>query len=99
YAAQASIDIMTFDSLDELIGSKPPKLSKMGYFFPDALTDDSRSVLRLSTKFGVLLTRILQLLFKAIEPKFGVNGPRFHVGGGCYDPHACADVVRRAIGL
>lgn len=85
---------MTFDNAEELY--------KVKKFFPHArlllriLTDDSKSLCRLSLKFGAPLEGTRHLLELAKELGLNVIGVSFHVGSGSYDPTAFATAVRDA---
>ena len=81
FARQNGIKKMTFDSNDELI--------KMIELFPDAeyilriKTDDSDSVIKLSTKFGCTLNKALELIKICNNSKVNLIGLHFHVGSNC----------------
>ena len=85
---------MTFDNSDELY--------KVKRFFPDAelllriLTDDSKSLCRLSDKFGASLDTTLGLLTLAKDLELNVTGVSFHVGSGASDPQSFDKAVRDA---
>lgn len=94
FAESNGIKLMTFDNADELL--------KIKRHFPNAdlvlriITDDSRSVCKLSTKFGAPLDITKSLLQKAKELDLNVVGVSFHVGSGCYDANAFRDAVYSA---
>lgn len=94
YAAEQDVRNMTFDNAEELY--------KVKKFFPHArlflriLTDDSKSLCRLSLKFGAPLDSTRHLLELAKELRLNVVGVSFHVGSGSYDPTAFATAVRDA---
>ena len=83
--------MMTFDNAEEL--------HKVKKHFPGAqlvlrvLTDDSRSICKLGTKFGASLSVTNNLLTVAKELELNVIGVSFHVGSGCYDEMAFRDAV------
>jgi ornithine decarboxylase len=93
-AAQAGVDMMTFDNEDEL--------HKIARTHPDAklvlriATDDTKSLCRLSVKFGALIMAVPGLLAKAKDLHLNVIGVSFHVGSGCFDPSIYNDAVMRA---
>ncbi|KAI5849982.1 pyridoxal-dependent decarboxylase [Tricharina praecox] len=94
YAAEENIRMMTFDN--------PEELYKVKKFFPDAMlflrisTDDSKSLCRLSLKYGAPLDSTADLLRLAKELGLNVVGVSFHVGSGSYDPTAFATAVKDA---
>lgn len=67
--------MMTFDNTDELL--------KIKQYCPDAqlvlriLTDDSKSLCKLGTKFGAVLDRVPNLLQTARELELDVIGIRY----------------------
>ncbi|RPB12914.1 hypothetical protein P167DRAFT_487228 [Morchella conica CCBAS932] len=94
YAAEHDVRKMTFDNAEELY--------KIKKFFPHArlflriLTDDSKSLCRLSLKFGAPLDSTRHLLELAKELRLNVIGVSFHVGSGSYDPTAFETAVQDA---
>ena len=94
FAAEAGVKQMTFDNSDELY--------KVKRFFPDAelflriLTDDSKSLCRLSDKFGASLDTTTSLLALAKDLELNVTGVSFHVGSGASDPQSFDKAVRDA---
>ena len=94
FAAERGVKQMTFDNSDELY--------KIKTFFPDAelflriLTDDSKSLCRLSDKFGASLDTTLDLLTLAKDLELNVTGVSFHVGSGASDPQSFDKAVRDA---
>jgi ornithine decarboxylase len=94
YAAEENIRMMTFDN--------PEELYKVKKFFPGAClllrisTDDSKSLCRLSLKYGAPLDTTKELLQLAKELRLDVVGVSFHVGSGSYDPNAFATAVKDA---
>lgn len=94
YSAKHGVKQMTFDNADELY--------KIKHFFPDAelflriLTDDSKSLCRLSTKFGASVTIAPSLLDLASELGLNIVGVSFHIGSGAGDPEAFTKAVQDA---
>ena len=94
FAAERGVKQMTFDNSDELY--------KVKRFFPDAelflriLTDDSKSLCRLSDKFGASLDTTFSLLTLARDLELNVTGVSFHVGSGASDPQSFDKAVRDA---
>eukprot|EP01133_Synstelium_polycarpum_P014603 gene14603-17267_t len=83
FARAHNVKMMTFDNVSEL--------EKIEKFFPEAelvmriATDDSKSLMRFSTKFGVHIDDCFDLLEMAKEMNLKVVGVSFHVGSGCFD--------------
>lgn len=81
YARAHGVDVMTFDSDDELL--------KISLCHPRTklvlriAVDDSKSLVRLSSKFGARLASVRKLLERAGELDLEVIGVSFHVGSGC----------------
>lgn len=94
YASSIGVRMMTFDNKDELY--------KIRRIVPDAqlvlriLTDDSKSLCKLGTKFGASLECTGELLATARELGLNVIGVSFHVGSGCFEAQAFGDAVMRA---
>lgn len=59
-------------------------------------TDDSKSVCRLSIKFGAQLKACRGLLERAKELGLDVIGVSFHVGSGCTDPQTYMQAIADA---
>jgi len=93
-AAQLGVDMMTFDNVDELY--KIARIHPNAQLVLRILTDDSKSVCRLGLKFGATLASVPLLLNTAKSLGLNVIGISFHVGSGCYDPHAFIDAIERA---
>jgi ornithine decarboxylase len=95
YAKEHNVDLMTFDSVEEL--------KKIKSIFPEArvvlriLADDSSSVCRLGLKFGAAFGSHTTTLLKAVK-QLGLNlvGISFHAGSGCTDPNAFDDAIHKA---
>eukprot|EP00730_Choanoeca_flexa_P012708 TRINITY_DN4547_c0_g1_i1.p1 TRINITY_DN4547_c0_g1~~TRINITY_DN4547_c0_g1_i1.p1 ORF type:complete len:516 (+),score=150.33 TRINITY_DN4547_c0_g1_i1:84-1631(+) len=95
YAKEAKVDLMTFDSIEEM--------KKIAQIFPAArlvlriLADDSKSSCRLGLKFGAAVgshtTRILKVAKKLSMAVVGVS---FHVGSGCTDADTYVDAIGKA---
>jgi ornithine decarboxylase len=81
FAKQNGVKKITFDSNDELM--------KMIEIFPDAeyilriKTDDSDSIVKLSTKFGCTLNKALELIKICNYLNVNLIGINFHVGSNC----------------
>lgn len=94
YASQVDVQMMTFDNAEELI--------KIQKFYPNAklilriLTDDSKSLCRLSLKYGAPLETTRSLLELASRLGLNIVGVSFHVGSGSYDPTAFVRSVEDA---
>lgn len=94
YASSVGVRMMTFDNKDELY--------KIRRIAPDAqlvlriLTDDSKSLCKLGTKFGASLDCTGELLATARELGLNIIGVSFHVGSGCFEAQAFGDAVMRA---
>ncbi|KAF8464617.1 pyridoxal-dependent decarboxylase [Kalaharituber pfeilii] len=86
YSSSVDVQMMTFDNAEELV--------KIHKFYPQAklllriLTDDSKSLCRLSLKYGAPLDTTRSLLELASKLGLDVIGVSFHVGSGSYDPTA-----------
>jgi len=84
YARAVDVDMMTFDSAQELL--------KLKLYHPEAKllmrlkVDDSQSVCKFSCKFGVPEEDITELLRLAKSLDLQVIGFSFHVGSLCNDP-------------
>lgn len=91
YARANDIDLLTFDSSHELY--------KIKLYHPQARlllrlkVDDSKSMCRFNSKFGVELEEVLPILTLAKQLDIDVCGVSFHVGSGCQD----AQVYRTAL--
>lgn len=93
-AAKNGVDMMTFDNADELY--KIARSHPHAKLVVRILTDDSKSLCALGTKFGAPLVTVPGLLAKARELNIDVIGVSFHVGSGCFDTSAFSDAIRRA---
>ncbi|KAM9342304.1 ornithine decarboxylase 1-like [Pholidichthys leucotaenia] len=94
YASKHAVDMMTCDSEEELL--------KMSLFHARAKTviriavDDSKSLLRLSSKFGARLDSVEKLLNRAKELGLEVIGVSFHVGCMCLESMAFKQAIEDA---
>ncbi|WOO77111.1 Ornithine decarboxylase [Vanrija pseudolonga] len=93
-AANAGVDMMTFDNADEL--HKIKRAHPGAKLVLRILTDDSKSLCRLGLKFGAPLDTCASLLALAKSLDLNVIGVSFHVGSGCKDKAQFADAVWRA---
>jgi diaminopimelate decarboxylase len=90
YARANDVDLMTFDSEEELY--------KIKLHHPYAklllrlAVDDSKSLCKFNIKFGCSLDQVNELLVVAKTLKLNVIGFSFHVGSGCssVDSYYCA---------
>jgi ornithine decarboxylase len=94
YAVANGVRLMTFDNVDEL--RKVRRISGEVGMVLRVLTDDSKSVCQLGTKFGAPLEHVESLLEAARDLDVRLVGVSFHVGSGCFDAAAFEDAVRRA---
>ncbi|XP_044187091.1 ornithine decarboxylase-like [Thunnus albacares] len=83
YACAHGVDLMTFDSEDELL--KISECHAKAKLVLRIAVDDSNSLVRLSSKFGARLDTVEKLLERAGELDLEVIGVSFHVGSGCTD--------------
>nr|XP_033500548.1 ornithine decarboxylase-like [Epinephelus lanceolatus] len=81
YACAHGVDMMTFDSADELL--KISLCHAKAKLVLRIAVDDSKSLLRLNSKFGARLVSVGKLLERARELGLEVIGVSFHVGSGC----------------
>nr|XP_033500547.1 ornithine decarboxylase-like [Epinephelus lanceolatus] len=81
YACAHGVDMMTFDSEDELL--KISLCHAKAKLVLRIAVDDSKSLIRLSSKFGARLVSVGKLLERARELGLEVIGVSFHVGSGC----------------
>ncbi|XP_047428294.1 ornithine decarboxylase-like [Mugil cephalus] len=81
YACTQGVDIMTFDSKDELV--KISRHHAEAKLVVRIAVDDSESLVRLSSKFGARLVSVGGLLERARKLGLEVIGVSFHVGSGC----------------
>jgi len=94
YARQEDIDLLTFDSLSELY--------KIKLYHPEAdllvriKVDDSNSVCKFSSKFGVDLEELDGIFTLAKACKISIVGVSFHVGSNCFDLNTYANAIKDA---
>ncbi|XP_047428303.1 ornithine decarboxylase-like [Mugil cephalus] len=81
YACTHGVDLMTFDSKDELV--KISRHHAQAKLVLRIAVDDSESLVRLSSKFGARLVSVGGLLEHARKLELEVIGVSFHVGSGC----------------
>ncbi|XP_073350151.1 ornithine decarboxylase-like [Pagrus major] len=81
YASAHGVDMMTFDSEDELL--KISRCHAKAKLVLRIAVDDSKSLCRFSAKFGARLVSVDKLLQRARELGLEVIGVSFHVGSGC----------------
>jgi ornithine decarboxylase len=94
YAAANNVDLMTFDSEEELI--KVKKAHSNAMMVLRIATDDSAAVCQLGMKFGAQLTRCRDILTTAKRLEIAVVGVSFHVGSGCLDADAYDVALKNA---
>uniref|UniRef100_A0A672FD38 ornithine decarboxylase n=1 Tax=Salarias fasciatus TaxID=181472 RepID=A0A672FD38_SALFA len=83
YAASQGVDTMTFDNEEELL--KISSFHAQANLVLRIAVDDSKSTLKLSTKFGATLSSAGKLLERAAQLGLQVIGVSFHVGCLCTD--------------
>jgi ornithine decarboxylase len=81
YAKKYGIDLMTFDSVEEL--EKMERLHPEASFLLRIKTDDSHSVVQLSNKFGASLEESYEILAAGLSRGAPIVGIAFHVGCNC----------------
>lgn len=94
YAAAHNVDLMTFDSTDEL--TKIQRINPNAKVVLRIYVDDTKAICRLGTKFGAMVHDVPALLAHAKELALDVVGVSFHVGSGCFSVSAYSDAVIRA---
>jgi len=94
YARQTGVNMVTFDNEHELI--------KIKEHWPEAglvmriITDDSQSICKFSSKFGVPLNNTTDLISKVKQYGLNLVGISFHVGSGCLSVKSFEAAVRSA---
>ncbi|KAF5296582.1 hypothetical protein FQR65_LT10235 [Abscondita terminalis] len=95
YAAEKNVDLMTFDSKEELY--------KIKAHFPDARTvlrikfDDVNANCLFGSKFGCdPYHEAEELLIIALKNNLNVIGVSFHIGSGSKNPHVVYDAIKAA---
>ena len=92
YARANDVDLMTFDSEEELY--------KVKLFHPYAklvmrlAVDDSKSICKFNKKFGCTIAQVNDLLVIAKTLKLNVMGFSFHVGSNCGSADTFFDALR-----
>ncbi|KAM3863795.1 ornithine decarboxylase-like [Diretmus argenteus] len=94
YACARGVQLMTFDSQEEL--SKIARFHVSAKLVLRIAVDDSKALLRLSSKFGAKLARVGQLLQRAGDLGLEVVGVSFHVGSNCTDALAFRTAIADA---
>ncbi|XP_028267353.1 ornithine decarboxylase-like [Parambassis ranga] len=94
YACTRGVDMMTFDSEDELL--KISLCHAEAKLVIRIAVDDSKSLVRLSSKFGASLASAGRLLERAKELGLQVIGVSFHVGSGCTGAEAFKQAIADA---
>jgi ornithine decarboxylase len=91
YAKEKSVDLMTFDSIEELV--------KINTYYKNAklvlriCVDDSKSLCKFNSKFGCKLNDINDILQKVKEIDCNLIGISFHVGSGCKSADSYYDAI------
>jgi len=94
YARKTGVNMVTFDNEHELI--------KIKEHWPEAglvmriITDDSQSICKFSSKFGVPLHNTADLISKVKQYGLNLVGISFHVGSGCLSVKSFEAAVRSA---
>ncbi|XP_077344905.1 ornithine decarboxylase 1-like [Lithobates pipiens] len=99
YAASCGVEKMTFDSEGELmkVAKNHPNAKKfLCLFVFQTCFSDSKSMCRLSVKFGATLKTSRLLLQRAKELNIDVIGVSFHVGSGSKDPQTFVQAISDA---
>ncbi|CEG37170.1 ornithine decarboxylase [Plasmopara halstedii] len=94
FAHAQGVDLMTFDSQDEL--TKIHRINPNAKLVLRLYVDDSNSICRLGTKFGAMVHDVPDILNHAKALNLDVIGVSFHVGSGCFNVKAYSDAVARA---
>ncbi|KAM9356246.1 ornithine decarboxylase isoform 2-T2 [Pholidichthys leucotaenia] len=94
YASAHGVQLMTFDSEVELL--KVARCHDNAKLVLRIATDDSKSVCRLSVKFGAPLKSCRSLLESAKNLGLDVVGVSFHVGSGCTDSGTYSQAIADA---
>ncbi|CAH0480942.1 unnamed protein product [Peronospora belbahrii] len=94
YAQDNGVDMMTFDSQDELV--KIHTISPNAKLVLRLYVDDSNSICRLGTKFGAMVHDVPDILNYAKALNLDVIGVSFHVGSGCFKVEAYSNAVASA---
>ncbi|XP_044038014.1 ornithine decarboxylase-like isoform X2 [Siniperca chuatsi] len=94
YACAHGVEMMTFDSEDELL--KMSLCHAKAKLVLRIAVDDSKSLIRLSSKFGARLVSVGKLLERAGELGLDVIGVSFHVGSKCTESLAFQQAIADA---
>lgn len=94
YARDRGVDLMTFDSEEEL--HKVKSINPNALMVMRIATDDRHSTCRFSAKFGADPDSVPFLLRSAKQLGVRVVGVSYHVGSGCYDVQTYKDALERA---
>lgn len=94
FAHARGVDLMTFDSQDEL--TKIHTINPNAKLVLRLYVDDSNSICRLGTKFGAMVHDVPDILNHAKALNLDVIGVSFHVGSGCFNVEAYSNAVARA---
>ncbi|XP_017331661.1 ornithine decarboxylase isoform X1 [Ictalurus punctatus] len=94
YASAHGVQMMTFDSEVEL--TKVACNHDNAKLVLRIATDDSKSVCRMSVKFGATLKSSRLLLEQAKELGLDIIGVSFHVGSSCTDPATYTQAIADA---
>ena len=92
YAETNNINLMTFDSIEEL--------NKIKLYHPNAelilriAVNDSKSVFQFSKKFGCHLKEIYELFIISKALKLNIVGFSFHVGSNCLLPEIYYEAIK-----
>jgi ornithine decarboxylase len=94
YARKTGVTMVTFDNEHELIKIKEhwPEVGLVMRI----ITDDSHSICKFSTKFGVPLDNTTELITKVKQYGLNLIGISFHVGSGCLSVESFEAAVRSA---
>ncbi|XP_062925636.1 ornithine decarboxylase-like [Mobula hypostoma] len=91
FAATNGIQMMTFDNKDELF--KIARIHPTARMVLRIVTNDAKSFLPLSMKFGATLKECRQLMECAKALCVDIIGVSFHVGSGCTEPQAFVEAI------
>ena len=94
FAKTYGVNRMTFDNEEEL--RKIVTINPEAELVVRILGDDSFSVCKFNTKFGIDVKELLPLLKLAKQLHANVIGVSFHVGSGCKSAFSFVDAVRKA---
>jgi len=91
FAKEVGVEMMTFDSMDEL--------GKIHSLYPSAklvlriLPDDSHSLMPFGTKFGASFKEAIKLIDQCKNLAADLIGVSFHVGSGCFSSMAWISAI------